>query len=43
MQTLRKSNLQILTANHKVAFMSNQDWSSNSVVNNRYVCACSAE
>lgn len=43
MQTLQKTNLQVACANQRMTFASTSDLSAMSALNDRYVCACSAE
>lgn len=43
MQILQTSNLQMTSANKGFAFMSESGMTPTSVLNNRYVCQCSAE
>ncbi len=43
MRTLQKSNLQITSTGQGMTFVANSNWSPTSAMNDRYVCACSAE
>lgn len=33
----------MVTANQRVSFVADSRWTAQSALNNRYVCACSAE
>ena len=43
MRTLQKSNLQIMPTGQGMTFVASSNWSPTSAMNDRYVCACSAE